>query len=163
MKNDKLVSGIIAFCVGLLFVILKDGVISIAMTLFGIGLIVSGIIPLLDQKGQDKTTESIIKIAVGACIIAFGWIFVTIALYVIAVILIAYGALLIYNQVKSKVKDDTVVKTLLRYSTPVVCVVAGILLFFNLGGVMSWVFIVAGVLLLIDGALLIADSLLTKK
>ena len=163
MKNDKLISGIVTFCVGLLFVILKEGVISIAMTLLGLGLIVSGVVALLDQKGKEKLVENVIKIAIGVGLIVFGWIYVTIALYVIAVLLVVYGAILIYNQLKSGVKDDTIVKTLLRYSTPIVCVVAGLLLFFNLGGVLSWVFIVSGILLLVDGGLLIADSLLTRK
>ena len=100
----------------------------------------------------------IIKIVVGAVVIVFGWAFVTVALYVIGVLLILYGLLALVNKIKLRVHYTNVVSTVISYSVQVVSIIIGLFLLFNQGGTVNWVFIVAGIFSIIEGLLLLVDA-----
>jgi len=154
MKNNKLLTGIILAAVGLLFIILKGQVISIAATCIGVVLIVNGIMLIL----REDMTKGIAMIVVGVVIILFGWLFVTIALYILAVILIYFGVIDIINKFKVKIIFDDVIKKILYYLIPILYIVAGVCLLFNQGEAISFVFVLTGVILLINGVLTIIDA-----
>lgn len=155
MKNSKLVSGIILAVVGLLLIILKGQVISIAATCLGVVFIVNGIMSVV----KNDLTKGIITIVIGAIIILFGWLFVTIALYILGALLIAYGVLDLINKSKVKIVFDDTLKKVLYYVIPVLYIVAGACLLFNQGETVSFVFILTGVILLVNGILTILESL----
>ena len=155
MKNSKLVSGIIFAVVGLLLIVLKGQVISIAATCLGVVFIVNGIMSVV----KNDLTKGIITIVIGAIIILFGWLFVTIALYILGALLIAYGVLDLINKSKVKIVFDDTLKKVLYYVIPVLYIVAGACLLFNQGETVSFVFILTGVILLVNGILTILESL----
>ena len=144
MKNlSKLTSPLLLIAIGLLLLVFKGGVVSIALTIFGVVFIVMGIVGLINKQNQT----AIIRLIIGAVIIAFGWLFVQIALYIIAFILILTGVYLLFNLVSKKIKFSLV------YLNPLLLFVAGICLFFNQGVTMDWVFIVVGAVFVVQGVL----------
>jgi dolichyl-phosphate-mannose--protein O-mannosyl transferase len=76
-------------------------------------------------------------------------------LYILAALLIIYGILLLYSGIKGKVKGANFLTTLLLYAKPIVFIVIGILLLLNS---FDWIFIVAGIFAIIEGALMMLDA-----
>ena len=130
-------------------------IISIAATCLGVVFIVNGIMSVV----KNDLTKGIITIVIGAIIILFGWLFVTIALYILGALLIAYGVLDLINKSKVKIVFDDTLKKVLYYVIPVLYIVAGACLLFNQGETVSFVFILTGVILLVNGILTILESL----
>lgn len=153
-RRDSIIMALMSIVIGILFIILKGGVIGIAMTVLGVLLIVNGIIHLVNDN--DKV-YGIVLICIGALIILGGWLIATIILYIIAVLFIIYGCLTIYAFVKAGHAS------LINLLAPVLMVVAGILLFLNQQGTVDWVFIVEGIILVIEGAINLVASLLIKE
>ena len=90
--KENLIMAMLLVVLGVLFIALKGGVISIAATIMGVALIMLGVIDLINKN----ETPGIVKIIFGAVLIVLGWVVVHIMLYVLAVLLIAYGAYQIY-------------------------------------------------------------------
>lgn len=153
-KRDSIIIALMSIAIGVLFIIFKGGIIGIAMTVLGVLLIVNGIIHLVADT--DKL-YGIILICVGALIIIGGWLIATIVLYIIAVLFIIYGVLTIYAFVKAGHAS------LINLISPILMVVAGILLFLNQKGTVDWVFIVEGIILVIEGAINLVAALVTKN
>ena len=124
------------------------------MTVLGVLLIVNGIIHLV---GDTDKVYGIILICVGALIIVAGWLIATIVLYIIAVLFIIYGALMIYAFFKAGHAS------IINLIAPILMIVAGVLLFLNQKGTVDWVFIVEGIILVIEGAINLVAALATKN
>ena len=132
--------------------------ISIATTIIGATIIVLGIINLC---GKNEC-EGIAEIVVGAFIIAFGWLLVTVAIYLLAVALIVYGAFKVffaYTFICGGAKGTT---SFLPLLSGLVNIALGILLFFDMGGTVDWIFIVSGAVLIAEGAVCFIDSVRSK-
>lgn len=154
MKDmNKSVLAVLYIILGILFICMKGDVISLAMTLVGIALLLSS---LPDFKNK-ALTPAIIKAVAGVCIIVFGWAFVSLALYVLAVILILQGGMQLWTLLKGS-RPAGGAQQILAYVMPAASLLAGICLLFNQGGTISWVFILTGILLLVEGV-----SALVKK
>lgn len=153
-NSEKLVTAILTIVIGVLMIWLKGEVISIALTIAGAILIIVGVLALVDRD----IAKAIVDIVIGVLIIVFGWIFVDVMLIIAAALLIIYGLYDIYLLIKSKTKFDKWYNALLAYAAPVVFIIIGILLLCNAGGVIDWVFIVAGIFAIIDGILLLIES-----
>ncbi len=147
-KEDQ-VSGLVNILLGILFIIFKGGVIGIALTLLGVCAIALGIIDIVNKA----TTMGVIKAACGVAVIAFGWIFVSVALIFVSVALIVMGILRIIDAYKNMPVNATMGEKILSYAKPCVSILAGLCLIFNQGGVINGLFIVVGILLIIDGIL----------
>ncbi len=143
-KFSKFLAPILAILLGVLLVAKQGELVSIALTVLGVVFIVFGIIDIV--KKNDVRT-GVVRIVVGAVIIAFGWLLLPIALYIIAVCMTIAGIAGIYALLKGKKKFS------MDYLQPILMTVAGICLFFNQGAAISWVFIVVGIMLIIHGAL----------
>ena len=152
INQNKLILGIASVVLGILFIIMKGGVISLAMTVVGVLLIVSGVMDIIKKRERD----GIIKVAAAAVIIIFGWALVSIALYVAAALLMVSCIFVIYRLVVSRVK------IIASYIQPSLMLVISLLLLFNQGGTVNSVFIISGIILIIDGAFILADTLLKK-
>ena len=146
-RKENLITGIVSIILGFLFIIMKGGVISVAITVFGIAALISAVI---DFK-NGITNIGIIEAVVGICVLIFGWMFVNLALYILAAMMIVMGLLQIVN-IKLPV-NLSVEQRILAYARPLAMVIAGACLLFNQGGTIAWVFIVAGILLIADGVL----------
>ena len=78
--SEKIISAILTLVLGILFIVLKGQVVSIAMTILGVLLIVLGIMNLTTKL----VAPGVVKIVVGALVILFGWVLVSAALYILA-------------------------------------------------------------------------------
>lgn len=148
-KKESLASAIVSIVLGVLLILLKNNVISIALTVFGVCLLISAILDFTHKM----TNFGIIKAVVGACVLIFGWVFVNVALYLLAAAIIMIGLLQIVNLHKFVPVNFTATQKILMYVKPVATVIAGGCLLFNQGGTIAWVFILTGVLLVIEGVL----------
>lgn len=153
--SEKWIAAILTILIGVLFIVMKSGVIGVAMTVLGAVLIVLGLLDLL----QKEIPPAVVKIVIGALIILFGWTITSAVLYIVAALALIYGVLLLYQLVKSRKKGSCLLDTLLGYAVPVLFIVIGLLLFFNQGGTLNWVFIVAGIFTVIEGGLMLIDAI----
>lgn len=152
--TNKSITAIAAIVVGLMFLVMKGEVISLAMTALGIAIVVMGILDLV----KNKSKGGLAKIIAGALVIAFGWLFVNIALYVIAALMIVYCLGNLLTTLKTDGYPMSTVQTLRTYAKPVIGLVAGVCLFFNQGGTVSWVFVLTGIIFVVEGILMLSES-----
>ena len=97
-KTEKIVSALLTIALGVLLIVLKGSVISILMTVLGVGLIAFGLVDLCNRL----IPPAVVKIVVGAIVILCGWVIVEAVLYVLAAALLIVGILLIYEKIKNK-------------------------------------------------------------
>ena len=159
MKNKgNLISSVLTILMGILFCVLKEGVIDIMMTVLGVLLIVGGVLALL----TGDSIYGIVLIILGVVVIVFGWAIKEVIFYIIAALLILVGIAQLIGFSKQNIKGVNPIITLFIYMVPVVRIVIGVLLFFNQHGTISWVMYVTGILLIVDGILGIAVDLIKK-
>ena len=159
MKNKgNLISSVLTILMGILFCVLKEGVIDIMMTVLGVLLIVGGVLALL----TGDSIYGIVLIILGVGVIVFGWAIKEVIFYIIAALLILVGIAQLIGFSKQNIKGVNPIITLFIYMVPVVRIVIGVLLFFNQHGTISWVMYVTGILLIVDGILGIAVDLIKK-
>lgn len=159
INTEKLIEAALTMLLGILFLIMKQGVVSIAMTVLGVVLLVLAVLDLLDRK----TLPAIIKAVFGVVVIVFGLALAQAALYVLAAILLIWGIYELYSKLKIHLRGNTVGLTVMLYLSPIMNIVLGLLLLCNQGGTLTWIFIIVGVLLIVDGALLLCDAFRTQK
>lgn len=150
LKNSELLSSVILILVGLLLAIFRDGVLQWAMTAAGVVFVVFGIIDVV-RKNWVNGAASII---IGAAIIVLGWTLVSIVLIVLGVLLAIKSIISLYEMVKFKNKN------VMELVYAICGIFLGILLAF--GNLLSVLILIAGILLIVDGAIGIYGEL-TKK
>lgn len=150
-RNNALIAALVTIVLGILFLIFKGDVIQIALTIVGAVMI---IMSFVDFKNR-QTLQGVVKLILGVCVIVFGWIFVNIALYIIAGVLLLLGITQIVSAIRN---NSSGAKKVLSFLVPIGSLAAGICLFFNQGGTVNWVFTVAGILLIVQGILALANS-----
>ena len=94
----------------------------------------------------------------GIVVILFGVFAVRAVLYLVAGILLIIGILLLYERFKSRSYCYSTWQKILAYLLPAICILIGVLLLFNGGNTVTWVFIVGGILVIVEGALLLVDA-----
>ena len=159
LSSDKLIEGALTILLGILFLILQGEVIKVAMTILGAVLIVMAVLDLLDHQ----TFPAIVKAVFGVVVLIFGLALTTAALYVLAAVLLIWGIYELYAKLKIHLKGNSVGLTVMLYIAPILNIVLGLLLLFNQSGTVAWIFIVVGVLLIIDGVMLLCDAFSKKK
>lgn len=145
-KSNELLTAIALILIGGLFIIYKGEVISIAMSLIGITLVVLGIIDIL----RARVFSGVVKLVFAALVVLAGWLFVTLALYVLGAFLLIAGITQLIAISKLKIKKLTL-PAVMHIAQPVIYILVAICLFFNQGGAISWVFILSGVFFILDG------------
>lgn len=153
-EGSAFVTAAALIALGLLFIIFKGEVISIAMSIVGVSLIVWGVVNLVNRF----VTLGVLKIVFGVLVLAAGWLFVTLALYVLGACLLALGISDLIKVSKVKIKKLTL-PVALRIAQPVIYILVALTLFFNQGGAISWMFTVSGIFLLIDGVVALVGAL----
>jgi len=153
LKNkEKFLSAFFTIALGILLIVMKQDLISIFMTIFGISLIILGI---LDFFAKDMT-GAVIKCVLGVLIIVFGWTIASAVVYIVAAGLLILGILGLYDLVRVKNLCVHGFDALRAYALPIGCIVIGLILFFNQW---DWIFVLAGMCTVIEGALLFMDAL----
>lgn len=154
-KSEKIIAAVLTMVVGVLLIAMKDNFIGILMSIAGICLIVLGVIDLIN----GEVPPAVVKFVVGALVILCGWVLVEAVLYIVAAILLIFGILLLYDMIKKKHACDTLWHTLLQYAVPVICILIGGLLLFHQALTVKFIFIVSGLLALIEGGILLFNAL----
>jgi len=145
----KRMKGLFAIVLGLLLFLLKGEVISIVLTIIGILVLVSA---FFDWKNQ-RTNTGLVKLVVGICILFFGWLFVNLTLFLLAAVIIIIGLKKIIQVKEQNPVNLSMQEKVVVYAKPVLTVLAGAILLLNQGGVIDWIFMAVGILLIIEGAL----------
>ena len=140
-KSERLITALITIALGVLLIVLRGDLISILMTVVGLGLIALGVMDLID----NRIPPAVVKLVGGVVVIVCGWVIVEAVLYLVAGALLIAGILLLYEKIKSRSRCDTLFYTLCEYAVPVVFLVIGTLLMFNQGNTVNWVFIFGGI------------------
>lgn len=148
-RSNKFLTALFTIVLGVLFIVLKGDVVSIGMTIMGVALIISSIIDLIKKQGS----QSIVKLVIGIVVIVFGWTLVSAALYIMAAVLLISSIMQI-STISKMTKGFN-----LSYLQPIMSLVVAICLLFNQGGTISWVFVVSGVCLIIEGVIAFFDSM----
>jgi len=154
MKNaNKLIMSVLAITVGIMFIVMKGEVISLAMTVLGIAAIVMGILDF--SKSNSKS--GVVKIIAGALVIAFGWMFAKIMLYIVAVLMIVYCIGNLLASLKTDGYPMSAVQAIRTYAKPVIGLIAGASLLMNQGGTVSWAFVIAGIIFVAEGIMMLSE------
>lgn len=147
IRGNEIATAVALIVIGVLFMIYKNGIVSIAMSLIGVTLIVLGVVDIL----RKSTMAGVVKIVLGALVLMAGWLFVTLALYILGACLLIGGIGELSQLLRVKVKRVTLPHAM-RFVKPVIYIIVAICLFFNQGGALSWVFTVSGIFFIINGA-----------
>ena len=160
-KSSQFVSALMTLILGVLFVILKGEVVGIALTVFGVVLIIAAVLELI----RLKIASGIVKAILGIAVLVFGWMLLDIALLVIGIVLIAFGALELIKRIVALFKKSRTkfFAKLLGFISPVFSIVAGYFLITSSGEAVEWAIIVGGVLLIINGVLALVEAIASKN
>ena len=154
-KTEKLIAAIAAILIGVLLIILKGGVLTVLNTVVGVVLLALGIFELI----KKEVKLGVVKCVLGVLILAFGWLILKAILYVFAALLLIVGICWIYDLIRCGIKLCKDWRVILEYVKPTICLLIGLLLMFNQGGAVNWVFIVCGICTVLEGALLLITTL----
>ena len=146
MKKVKIIlasSGLFSVVLGLMLVFLRGSVLSLVITLIGIGFIVSG----LSCGLKPMRTIPLVKIIIGICAIAFGNTFIGLSMYILGITLTVLGISQLIN-----VKNVFSRPNLAAFTRPALTLIAGVSIIFNPWGSMDTLFLVCGILLAVGGA-----------
>lgn len=151
LKNQYALSGMFSIVMGLLLMTMKGQVVSIVLTILGLALLLSAFKVL--RRCVTKT--ALLKAAAGVFLIVFGWTFINLSLYVLALALSALGIAQTVNLTRAIRRRGLQVRSLrlaaIYFLKPVLTLVAGLCLLFNPSGSVDTLFVVTGLLLIISG------------
>ncbi len=153
-KTEKIIAAIVTIVIGILLIVLKNNFIGILMTIGGGCLIVFGLIDLI----QKEIPSAVVKLVVGVLIIVCGWALVQAVLYIAAGLLLIAGILLVYHKIKINAGCGNLLITVMEYALPVLMIVIGGLLLFHQAGAIEVIFIISGILTILEGAILLVNT-----
>lgn len=148
-KAIKLLSALLTIALGVLFVIFKTEVLSICMTVLGVGLLIFAILDLI----RFKIFTAVIEGVLGAAVLVIGWTLLDIALFVIALVLGIYGIVELFSRIFEKKKNKGTFVLIVGFIEPLVAIAASAFLLLNGSSALSFGVFLAGVFLIIDGIL----------
>jgi len=158
-RQNKLVSAILTLALGILIMYMKQGVVSIAMTVIAIALVVYAVLDILNKK----LTLAIIKVLAAVAIGVLGWTLVEIAMYIIGALALVYGVLQLVSFFTSGgFKNRNILVVIFALIEPVVSVVAGVGLLLSQASTLGWIFTVVGILLIVDAVLALVQCIADK-
>ena len=156
-KYEKVITACATLIMGVLLLVLKSNVISILMTVLGVGLIALGIKDIVGRQ----IPFAIIKLVCGVLIIVCGWALLSAVLYVLAALLLIYGVFYVYYNIKHRVRGCTPFHTFCFYLIPALCLAIGFLLLFH-GAALDLVLIICGILTILEGCVLLLHAVTEK-
>ena len=143
---------------GILLMVMKDNFIGVLMTIAGLALMVLGIVDIF----QRLIPPAVVKMVSGVLLIVCGWALVEAVLYVLSAMLLIAGILLLYDKIRKRVVCETIWWTVLEYTLPCICIVIGGLLLFHQVLTVQIIFIIVGLLTLLEGALLLVETFIEE-
>ncbi|MBE7084821.1 MAG: hypothetical protein E7368_02050 [Clostridiales bacterium] len=155
-KTEKLIVAILTITLGILLIAFQENVVKTAVVAVGVGFIALAFLDFINKS----LPLAIVKAVCGVVIILFGLFAVRAVLYLISAILLIAGILLLYERLKSRNYCETLYERVISYALPTLCILIGILFLFNGGNEVTWVFVVGGIFVVVEGALVLVDAVL---
>lgn len=152
-KSEKIIAAVLTMVVGVLLILMKDNFIGVLMSVIGLGLVVFGIVDIL----ENTIPPAVIKIVGGVLTVVCGWWLVEAVLYVLSAVLLICGILLLYDKIKRKIWCDSWISAVCEYAASVVCIAIGLLLLFHQRLAVNFIFISSGLLTLLVGGIMLFD------
>ncbi len=146
-QKGNVASALGSILLGALLIIMKGKIISAAITVLAVFVIIGAIVDFT----AGLVNFGIVKMVAGVCILVFGWIFASLAFYILAAGIILMGLLQISSIKKNMPVNLTAGERFQEYFKPGLMVIAGACLLFNQSGTIAWVFIATGFLLIVNG------------
>lgn len=161
MKTSYLVSAVVKLALGILFVVLKAEVVGICITLLGVALLVMGIMDLV----HNDIPGGIVKIVLAAAVTLIGWLLLEVALIVLGVVILVNSVLDIIKIIVTAVQNKgmNILSVVLGLIEPALALIAAIFLITSRGTAIEWTVIVAGVVLIINGIISLARTLVPEN
>ena len=156
-KTEKLIVSIIIITIGVLLIALQDVTVQVLTSIAGVLILVFGVLDLLAKE----TLVGMIKFVFGILVLVFGWLVTSAVLYVLAVAVLVLAAWWIYELWKVRCIRLTSCGIAWRYLQPALLIAIGVLLFFHQGENTKWLFVLTGVLTVMEGALLFGVAIKT--
>ncbi len=153
-KNSNIIAAIVLIAIGLLLIVLKGAILRIVISLFGAAILLGGILDFTRGLSLSGTPKSV----AGLFILAAGWLFVSLSLYVVAAVLLLFSIRELIFLWQAGRPYGNWLQFLPIYAKPLCSLLAGMCLLFNQNGAISWVFVVTGVFLLMEGILMLLDG-----
>lgn len=142
--SNNTVAAVLYVLVGVLFCIFKASMLNWLLTAAGIVFIVLGVLDIL----KKNLVNGIVEAVIGVVILVGGWAFVEVALIIFGALLVIKGVLDLMAAIKAKAGIFTMIAA-------VITAVVGVLLIASKWVMLDWFFIVMGVILIVDGALML--------
>ena len=158
-KMSRFVSAFMTLSLGILFLILKTDVIGIAITVLGLALILKAVLDIITLK----IFSGVLKAVLGIAVLVIGWWLIDMAVLILGVALLVFGALRFLKAVFGKKRRVKRWKIIIDLIEPVLCVIGALFLITSRGSAIEWAVLVAGVMLVIDGILALVGALGSSK
>lgn len=152
-SNSYIITAIAMILIGVLFCIFRSSMLSILFTIVGALLIVVGIIKLVNKD----YAIGIVDMAVGIVVITCGWTILDITLLIIGICAVIYGIYLFASNINilKSAKGFALAKAII---VPLVVLLVGVLLIVSKWELSDAIFIVLGVLAVVDGVLMLVKK-----
>ena len=158
-SRNELIAAILMTVMGILFLVWKTNVISIAMTVFGIFLILQAILSLIAKQ----YVVAAIKGFFGVIVILLAWVFIKVALIIFAILLALVGLLQLLESIKNLPHAKTVLVKVLSFVKPAIYIAISVCLFVNTVKAVDVVFIIAGVFFIVEGIISLINYFATSR
>ena len=158
-SRNELIAAILMTVMGILFLVWKSNVISIAMTVFGIFLILQAILSLIAKQ----YVVAAIKGFFGVIVILLAWVFIKVALIIFAILLALVGLLQLLESIKNLPHAKTVLVKVLSFVKPAIYIAISVCLFVNTVKAVDIVFIIAGVFFIVEGIISLINYFATSR
>ncbi len=139
--TNNMVYALLYVIVGILFIVFKSGMLNWLMTIIGVVFIALGVYDII----KKKITNGIIEAAIGVVVIVGGWVFVEIVLIVFGALLIVKGATDLISLFKGS-------KNVVSIIVAILTIALGVLLIVSKWVALDWMFIVIGIVFIVEGA-----------
>ena len=141
-KSDNgLLSSILYIVIGALLIAFRNEMMAWAMTIVGVMFLLFGILEVI----KLHFTSGAVSIIIGIVVLVLGWTLVDIVMLVLGILLAIKGVLALPGAILSR--RNKLLKILMALLT------VGIGLVVAFGNALGWVIVVAGAMLIVDGAL----------
>jgi uncharacterized membrane protein HdeD (DUF308 family) len=150
LKNTN-VLGVIYLVFGILCIILKSRIVTLAAICAGAALVGFGIYFIV----RELVYQGILMIVGGVLTGILGFLVVSIILYILAIALIVIGIQRLAFFFRTRAVNDTILRP--DGIRPILLITCGVVLVFNQVGVLNIMFVFIGVLLMINGVLALLD------
>ena len=151
-STNNLVYALLYIIMGVLFIAFKGGMLNVLLTIIGALFIVSGIIVYVTKK---DLLSALISVAIGIVIILGGWLFLKLVLIIFGVLFIIKGIVDLVQSFQRKNFAGIL-------GAVITILIGGLLIGLNWLA-HDWLYIVIGVVLIANGAMLLLGKALFGK